>query len=148
MSRKGNNGPKKKCFTAAQVAAVRKMQSAGKPRSEIARFIGVCSSTYAWFLQTNRFGFVKKRQGRRRNKRGCSVMKSLCDDPETEMLFGCPAEEWKKRKKEVQDSWAHIGRDEHERRWRGVMPNGERAFGLHDLEECTADDLYGVDLTP
>ena len=101
-------------FTDEELVQVRKMQTAGRPRQEIANSIGLCTATYAWHLQQGKFGELPKQQGRRHPE------KQQTDNPETGMLFSCPENEWRKRQLQVRDGWPE---SELERRAAGKLPN-------------------------
>ena len=101
-------------FTDEQVQQVRKMQTAGRPRREIAGSVGLCVATYAWHLQQGTFGVLPKGQGRRHPE------KQQADNAETGMLFSCPETEWRERQRQVRDGWPE---SELERRAAGKLPN-------------------------
>ena len=92
------------------------MQKQGRPRGEIAKTLGITSSTYAWFLKTNRFGVLPKQQGR--GLKG--PRQQRLDIEEQGQLFGCKKEEWQQRQKQIRDSWP---RDEALKRSQQRTPN-------------------------
>lgn len=111
-------------FTKKQVETVRRMHSEGYSRTEVAEAIGLRSYTQLnWHVSQGVFGKLPNRQGQRR--RGPQKK----DNESTGQLFGQRKQDWQRRLKGVQQRWSP---EEEQRRQKGIMPAGERAYGLKD----------------
>ena len=109
-------------FTTKQIATVQRMKREGYSMEEIARAVGVGSSTKLnWYIRRGAFGNLPRRQGRRQER------KSYKDDESTGQLFGQRKQDWERRLKGVQAGWSP---EEEQRRQKGVMPLGEVPYGL------------------
>ena len=101
-------------FTAAEKKLVQTLRKEGKPNPEIAKRIGVTTSTLLWLIKEGRFGRIESRQGQHAKGRKCH---HLADDPKTGTLFGTRT--WKQRQNEIKNGWSN---DEATRRHQGILP--------------------------
>lgn len=111
-------------FSQLEIERVRQMQTAGKPRTEIARTLGVTTSSFAWYMQTGTFGDLPRQQGRRAGGKG------TLQNPDIEsegVLFGVPYKDWRLRQVEIRESWPD---DERAKRMNQEIPNRRDNYSL------------------
>ena len=104
-------------FTEKEISQVKKMQTAGMPRGEIAGTLGITTSSFAWHMQCGRFGNLPKNPGR---QAGRDKPLKRPDIPEQGVLFGCKQKDWQQRQQQIKNNWPD---DERYRRSQQQLPN-------------------------
>jgi len=121
----GTDVPRKQqhTFTKSQIEKVHRMKAEGYSQIEVAEAVGLkTSSQLNWYIRTGALGDVPKRQGHRSHKQ-------YTDNEQTGQLFGQRKQDWERRLKGIQAGWSP---DEEQRRQKGIMPLGGRAYGLRE----------------
>lgn len=111
-------------FSQQEIESVREMQIRGESRGEIARSLGVTTSSFSWYMQCNVFGNLPRQPGRRAGGKG----KLQKPDIESEgILFGVPYKDWRLRMIEIRDGWDG---EEMVRRSKGELPNRSDNYSM------------------
>ena len=104
-------------FTQQEIIQVRKMQSAGMPRDEIAKTLGITTPSLVWHMRCGRFGNLPKNPGRQAGRPGKLQRPDIESDG---TLFGCQQKDWKQRQQQIKNNWPD---DERYRRSQQQLPN-------------------------